>query len=105
MTLVEKRQQRGQLVQQMRDLHAKAETEKRSLTAEEAATFDRIDAEQEKLGQEVGAEEKRAKSRADATAAMETTSDSGMRPAAGTGETRAKNPLASDEYRAAVASY
>lgn len=59
MTLTEKRQKRGQLVEQMRAVQKQADDEKRAMTAEEAAQFDKIDGEQETLRVEIDAEDKR----------------------------------------------
>jgi HK97 family phage major capsid protein len=64
MTITEKRQKRGQLVEEMRALQKKADEEKRSMTAEESAKWDAIDAEQEKLRAEIETEEQEVSRRA-----------------------------------------
>lgn len=67
MKLKDLRDQRNKLVTQMRAITDLALKEKRDRTGEEEATWDRIDAEQEKLGAEIRAEEARQeKSRGDA---------------------------------------
>lgn len=58
-TLVERRQERGQLVTQMRAIQAKADGEGRAMTADEAAEFDRVDAAQEQMRREIEADEQR----------------------------------------------
>ncbi|MCL4818936.1 MAG: phage major capsid protein [Vicinamibacteria bacterium] len=58
-TPVERRQERGQLVTQMRAIQAKADGEKRAMTPEEAQEFDRIDAAQEAIRAELAADEQR----------------------------------------------
>lgn len=78
--LNEKRRQRGQLVTQMRALQAKAEQEKRAMTSEEGAEFDRIDKAQEDLGKEIDGEVARRARLAAAEAAIAQTTDSGARP-------------------------
>jgi len=88
MTLAEKRQKRGQLVQQMRALTNKAHADnERSLTAEEAKEWDLLDKEQEKLAEEIRAEEKEAERRsrlASLEGELETrTDDSRIRPQPG----------------------
>lgn len=108
MTLAEKLQQRGQLVEQMRAIQAKADAEKRALTAEESVEFDRIDAEQEKLRAEVEDEQKATERRSRLTEIEKTltgTTHTGIRPVADPSERRAVNVLASAEYRAAVDAY
>jgi HK97 family phage major capsid protein len=54
----EKRLKRGQLIEQMRAIQKKADDEKRALSAEEQAEWDRIDAEQDELRAEIETEEK-----------------------------------------------
>ncbi|HYE94458.1 MAG TPA: phage major capsid protein [Terriglobales bacterium] len=106
MTLTEKRQKRGQLVEQMRAVQRAADAEKRSMTAEESAKFDLIAEEQEKLGKEIQAEEQRSERLRAAEAALAQTTDSGARPApAGSGGTERRNVLVTDEYRSAVDAY
>lgn len=64
MDLKEKRLKRGQLVQQMRTLTDKADSEKRSLTPEESKTWDDLEGEQEKIRAEIDADEKDTQRRA-----------------------------------------
>lgn len=55
------RQQRGELVAQMRAINDKALAEKREPTAEEDAEWNRLDAAQEKLGTKIARDERQAK--------------------------------------------
>ncbi len=64
MTILEKRQKRGECVQQMRALSDKSDAEKRSMSAEELQNWERLDAEQERLRAEVETEEGDTKRRA-----------------------------------------
>lgn len=101
--IAERQQERGQLVQQMRDLQAMADTEKRSLTAEESATWDKIDAAQESLGVEIEKDQKREASLKAAESALKQTSDSGIRPAVDGALPKAGRD--SDEYRSLYGRY
>lgn len=56
--LKELRRKRGALVQQMRGILDKAETEKRDLTAEERQEYERLDGEQTRAGEEITREER-----------------------------------------------
>lgn len=109
MTLAEKRQKRGQLVQQMRAIQAKADDEKRSLSAEESQNWDKIDAEQEKLKGEIEREEKessRSARLAELDAELSRPASAAQRPAAGGGaRSQGTNVLESAEYRSAVDAY
>lgn len=101
-TIVEQRQKRGQLVKQMRDILEKADQEARGMTAEETAAYDKIDDEQEKLGELVTRMEKQD--------ALDTSLNAPARdlpqPAEGEGaadtDTR---PFATQEYRSAYSKW
>jgi HK97 family phage major capsid protein len=103
-TLVERQQSRGQLVKAMRDIQDKAAAENRSMSAEEMQEFDRVDQEQQALGEQIK-REARLESIAREVAAA--TTDSGVRP---TPDTRGVgqaivNPLASKQYRDVFRNY
>ncbi len=90
----QKRLKRGQLIEQMRALQKKADDETRSLSAEEQAEWDKIDAEQEKLRAEIETEEKDVARRArlaslEADAASTAGSMTRPNPGDGAGRTRA----------------
>ena len=105
MTLVEKRQLRGQHVEAMQKIRDKADAETRDMTAEEIQEFDRLDKEQERLGESVQREERLEAAKRD----LETrTSDSGIRPMPGgygTPGAPLANPRASKEYRDVFRNY
>lgn len=94
MTLVEKRQQRGVHVESMRKILDKAQGERRALTVEEQQEYDRVDGEQERVGQEIAREERLIATERELGEARET----GARPTpAETGEQRLVVP---DRFRA-----
>jgi HK97 family phage major capsid protein len=110
MTLAEKLQKRGQLIQQMRAIRDAADKEKRSMTAEETANFDKYDTEQEALKGEIDQEKGEADRRSkldELERSVTGTTDAGQRPTpgGGTGERRNTNVLESSEYRSAIDGY
>lgn len=106
-TLVERKQERGAFVQQMRALQAKVDAEKRDFTAEEQGEFDRLDTAQESAGNAIRRDERLAA----AEAAMSRTTDSGTRPVPGDQQHRDEpgtahaNPRATEAYRRIFRSY
>jgi HK97 family phage major capsid protein len=60
MTVIEKQQERGALVEQMRKLQDKAEAENRNLSTEEQTEWDRLDLAQGRLAEEIRAGERDA---------------------------------------------
>jgi HK97 family phage major capsid protein len=109
MTLAEKQQKRGQLIEQMRALQAKADAEKRSLSAEETTSWDALDADQDKLRLEIESDQKasgRSARMAELEASIKKTSDSGARPQpGGSASARAMSVLETAEYRSAFDAY
>lgn len=102
-SIVERKQSRGQLVEQMRALQAKAQSETRDLSADEATEFDRLDVEQERQGSAIHRDE-RLESVTKSLAAS--TTDSGMRPAIESREDRqVANPRATEGYRTVFRRY
>lgn len=98
--LKELRDQRGQLVHDARAILDKAETEKRSPTAEELTSFDDIIAKQTEIGATIEREERLADAERSAAAASLQRQDE-LRGAAGAAGTAGGR--ASEEYRSAFA--
>lgn len=98
--LKELRTKRGQQVTAMRALLDKAATEKRDLSAEEQASYEAMDADQEKLGKQVEREEKQSALESQMGAIATQIEPTGpSNPKGSEGEDR--GPRASQEYRTA----
>jgi HK97 family phage major capsid protein len=110
MTLTEKRAERAKLVQQMRAINDKAEKEKRNFSVEEDAEYRKLEAEVDRLGDEIKAEEERTTRAAKLTALQ---ADLDRAPAPVTKPTpegqpapgARANPRATPEYRDAQNAY
>lgn len=109
MTLAEKRAERAKLVQQMRTINDRADKEKRAFSAEEDAEYLKLEAEVNKLGDEIKAEEERT-TRAARLVALQADLDRApapvTKPTPGGADAGARaNPRATPEYRAAQNAY
>jgi HK97 family phage major capsid protein len=104
-TLLEKRESRAKIVSDARKLVDTAEAEKRSMTAEENASFEAHMADVDKLGDEITAEEKHLELRGKLDDAEQSMAESrGRRTDPGQpGETRTDKEKTSPEFRARFA--
>lgn len=95
MTIIEMRQKRANLWEQMKALHERAQTEKRSLNAEEQGQWERLNAEVDSLKGDIDREERMADLAAQFAASQP--------PAQGGGQPDGAAPSA--EYRSAFWTY
>jgi HK97 family phage major capsid protein len=103
MTPAEKRQLRGQHIEALQKIRDKADAEKRDMTAEELQEFDKLDKEQEQIGEQIRREDRLEAIKRDVESR---TTDSGVRPQVR--ETAAQpiaNPLQSKQYRDVFRNY
>lgn len=111
MNLAEKRAERAKLVSQMREINDAAEEAKRSFTADETEKYSKLEADVDKLGDEIRAEDERlaraAKLKAldDETRAGESKPKPAAKPVPAADPETRTDPRATEEYRDIFEAY